>query len=156
VLPSALAEGGGADGLEKQLAELRRLMTSWHPDRQRVAAEADKAIAKLQPWLDAWDQAEPARVDVDAIARWLLGRPPGSLTADWISVTPWQRAMSALERTRADQRQPAAAWSGPLAELERLLRLPPGVDSPRDLDGQHVQLLVKSMQARMPRGQRRI
>lgn len=146
MLPSALAMTTDAATMENTLKELGILMTSWRPARTAVAAKADQAIRELDVWLTQWQHAEPNAVPLDGLTRRLLGVSAPRAADAWTGAVQWQHALAAVERTRRDQRLPAATWSAALPRLQTLLRFPPGFDSPRTYDPAAVRKLITTMQ----------
>jgi len=129
MLPAALAALGQDDGtdLRTTLDELQAALRSWRPKRDVVANKADAAGDHLRRGLDHRRHDEHA-VRLDGAAKHALDAGPGS---GWIDLMQRRHALAALERNRHDAGAPAAPWRSGLEELNRLLRLPPGFDSPR-------------------------
>jgi hypothetical protein len=129
MLPAALAtlEVKGDGDMQATLAELQTALCSWHPKRETVVTKADSAAEHLRRWLEQW-RAEESAARFDAALKHALADAPDS---GWIELMQRRHALAALDRNRMDAGLPAPAWRSRLEELNRLLRLPPGFDSPR-------------------------
>jgi Cytochrome c554 and c-prime len=130
------------------MPQLRQRNASWNSSRQQAAADAREAILDLQTLLMPWEHQNGDIVPVDALARNLLSEPGQQAADSWIEAAQWERAFAAFQRARVDLRLPPAPWSAQLSGLERLLRLPPDFDSPRNYDPRAVREVMKAMTAR--------
>jgi hypothetical protein len=129
MLPAALAalDGEGDADLQARITELQTALRSWQPKRETVATNADAAAEHLRRWLERW-RSEESAARFDAALMRGLGDAPGS---GWIELMQRRNTLAAVQRNRMDAGLPALPWRSRLEELNRLLRLPPGFDSPR-------------------------
>jgi hypothetical protein len=129
MLPAAVTALDAKDGADMRAAldELQGVLRSWYPKRDAVAGKAEAAAEQLRRWLQrARFDSEPGRFDDAATAA--LGAIPN---VGWTDLMQQHHALAALERNRRAAGLPPAPWRPRLDELNRLLRLPPGFDSPR-------------------------